>query len=105
MLVPKSVIDLVAPFSLEHLADEDEAIYPFTGSLNLGDQDVDAARKLVSDVFEWLDTTIGSHSKWSISYPAPHWWGYNEEKDDNNIIMIFLFKTEEDAVAFKLRWT
>lgn len=104
MSTPKSIIDLIVPISLEHLADEDESIYPFTGLLNLGGCDIDTARELVSDVFKWLNTTIGLYPKWSISYPAPHWWGHNEEKDDGNIIMIFLFKTEGDAVAFKLRW-
>ncbi len=100
MLTPKSLLYLIVPKSMDSsFVDIDQTVYPFLTPLDLGDYDLEGAQELVADICRWLDITIGPCPKWSISYSST-WWG----NDDGGIDMIFLFKTEEDAVAFKLRW-
>lgn len=100
MLTPKSLLYLIVPASRESsFVDIDQTVYPFLTPLDLGDYDLEGAQELVAEICQWLDTTIGPGPKWSISHPST-WWG----NDDVEISMIFLFKSREDAVAFKLRW-
>jgi len=99
MLTPKSLLHLIVPAWRESsFVDVDDLAYPFLSPLDLGDLDLENAQALVTEICNWLDATIGPGPKWSISYPSS-WWG-----NDDTINMIFLFKTKEDAVAFKLRW-
>lgn len=100
MLAPRSLIDIIIPTSIESSSVDVEMSYPFLSPLDLGDLDLESAQTLVEEICEWLDTTIGLGPKWRISTNTPSWWGH----DDNGVSMIFLFKTKEDAVAFKLRW-
>lgn len=100
MLIPKSLLYLIVPASRESsFVDVDQTVYPFLTPLNLGDYDLEGAQELVAEVCQWLDITIGPIPKWSISCPSI-WWG----NDAVEISMIFLFKAEGDAIAFKLRW-
>ena len=103
MSAPKSqsLMDLILPTSVEYSYTEaDETVYPFLTPFYLGDYDLEGARDIIAEICEWLNITIGPSPQWSISKSSP-WWGGN----DIDIGMILLFKTEEDAVAFKLRWS
>jgi len=100
MSMSESLLHLVVPpprqssfINVDHLS------YPFSSSLDIGHMDIDESRELVEEICKWLDTTIGPIPKWGISRPLT-WWGPVNQA----INMVFLFKMEKDAVAFKLRW-
>ncbi len=100
MAMSESLLHLIVPSPRQSsFINVDHLSYPFLSSLDIGHMDVDESRKLVTEICEWLDITIGPTPKWGISRPLT-WWGPVDEE----INMTFLFKLKEDAVAFKLRW-
>lgn len=98
MSAPKSLFDLILPTSMEYSHIKiDETVYPFSAPFYLDGYNLKGAQELVAQICEWLNITIGPCPRWSVSKS----WG----SDYDGIRMVFLFKTEGDAVAFKLRWT
>ena len=96
-----SVVSLIVPTSMKYLIDVDETVYPFSSSFDIGNYDLEAARRLVTEMCDWLNTTIGYSPKWRIASNSDSWWDITISDE---ICIIFLFKTEGDAIAFKLRW-
>ena len=97
----QSLIDLIVPAPTKSFIDADETVYPFLSSFDVSDFGLERARELVTEICDWLNTTIGPSPKWKIASNSASWWDITAS---NEICIVFLFKTEEDAVAFKLRW-
>lgn len=97
----QSLINLIVPTSMKHLIDVDETVYPFLSSFDIGDYDLKKARKAITEICDWLNKTIGHSPRWTIASNSTCWWDITTSDE---ICIVFLFKTEEDAVAFKLRW-
>ncbi len=98
----QSLIDLIVPSPSKFFINVDETAYPFLSTFDIGDYDLEGARELVTEVCNWLNTTIGHSPKWKIASNSASWWDITTSDE---ICIVFLFKTEEDAVAFKLRWS
>jgi len=98
MSTEKSLFNLILPLWIQSSLEVDKAVYPFLAPFDLGDYSIEEAQEVITEICEWLNLNIGPVPKWGIDRETPDWLS------DNEINMIFLFKTEKDAVAFKLRW-
>ena len=99
MLAEKSLFNLILPLWIQPSLKVDKTVYPFLAPFDLGDYGIEEAQEVITEICEWLNSTIGPVPKWGIDRETPDCF-----KDDNEINIIFLFKMEKDAVAFKLRW-
>lgn len=69
--------------------------YPFSLSYSLSGY-LNNVQKQLMEIEKWLNMNIGNRPKWNIII--------DHNLLETKLCVAFLFKLEEDAIAFKLKW-